>query len=460
MSKNSRFASRRLGTLLLAALLAAVMAACTTAPPEDDDDDIPGTLVVLVNGLPAGAQGAVSVSGTGSFSEQLTESDTLGGLAVGTYVVSAADVDFEGVDYAGSVTGSPADVTSGGVTTVTVTYAATSVAPGSLTVTIDGLPGGVDADVTVDGPSGTQTVTATGTLTGLEPGVYTVTADDVDDDGDVYAATVAGSPVTVPAGGAAAVGVSYAFLDPTAFGSLAVTISGLPAGVDPVVNVSGPGGFDQDLTASATLSDLTPGNYVVTAQDVTDDGLTYTGQIDSSPVLVIPEETSEVSVTYLAVAPNDGDSAINPAWSALFRNTSGAPVRVEEALFNAADPLDVKGIQIANEIGDPEDPGDWLGFGLVHGQGAVTSVEISLECLTEYEGGSPIRVELRTEAGAKLGQTITCDTSRTISVPTVGGTPKYLLSIIPTFTDPYFMQYVVSVDVFCFQACVYQPYEP
>lgn len=459
MNTSKFHANTRLATLLVLALLTAVLAACTPAPPEQDDD-VSGTLVVIVNGLPVGAEAAVSVSGTGGYSEQLTASDTLGGLVVGTYFVSATDVDFEGIEYAGSVTGSPANVTPNGVATATVTYAATSVAPGSLDVAVAGLPGGVDAAITVDGPSGTQIVTASDTLVGLEPGVYTVTAADVDDGGDVYAATVVSSPVTVPAGGAAAVSVSYSFLDPTAFGSLAVTITGLPVGVEADVSVSGPGGFAADLTASATLTDLTPGNYDVAAQDVSDDGLSYTAVIETSPVLVIPEATSAVSVTYLPVAVDDGDSPIDPAWIALFRNTSGAPVRVEEALFNGADPLDVKGIQIANEIGDPEDPGDWLAFELIHGQGAVTAIDITLECLTEYVGGSPIRVELRDESGAKLGQTITCDSTRKISIPAVGGTPEYLLSIVPTFSQPYYMQYVVSVDAFCFQACVYQPYEP
>ncbi len=50
-------------------------------------------------------------------------------------------------------------------------------APGTLQVTISGLPAGTDADVTVNGPYGfSQTLTATQTLTGLRPGPYAVIA--------------------------------------------------------------------------------------------------------------------------------------------------------------------------------------------------------------------------------------------------------------------------------------------
>ena len=445
----------RLTLAWLLAALVAVLAACTTGQPVDDS---PGTLVVLVNGLPAGAQGTVNVAGPG-FSEELTSSDTLAGLTAGNYLVTAATVSFEGVDYAASVSGSPAAVTPNGVATATVTYAATSDAPGDLLVTVTGLPDGVEGAVTVTGPAGTEQLTATATLADVQPGIYTVTAADVDDGGDIYAATVTGSPATVPAGGSTSVTVTYSFLDPAAFGSLAVAISGLPAATGAAVNVTGPGGFDQDLDASDTLANLTPGFYVVSGADVSAGGISYTAVVETSPVLVIPDATAAVSVTYLPVAPDDGDAQSNPGWSAKFRATSGNPVTVSEILFNSAAPLDVKGLQLVNVIGDPEDPGDWLEFELVHGQGQVTQVSFELECLTAYTGGSPIRVELRDDDGAKLGTSVTCNTSANIAIPNEG-TADYLVSVIPTVTAPYYMEYVLSIDAFCFQACAYQPFEP
>ena len=440
----------------LAVVLVGALTACSTTPPPEDDS--PGTLVVLVNGLPTGAEGEVTVTGPASFNEQLTASETLGALTPGSYSVSASDVDYAGISYAAAVTGSPANVSSNDVVTATVSYTAASVEPGDLTVTITGLPGGVGASVTVTGPSGSEQLTASGTLTDIDPGVYTVTAANVNDAGDVYAASIDTSPVTVPADGLASVTVTYTFLDPNEVGSLTVTISGLPAGTDAAVNVSGTA-YDQDLTASSTLANLVPGFYDVTGSDVTADGLTYSAVVTTSPVLVIPDDTANVDVQYLAVAPDDGDAQSNPGWSAQFRNTSGAPVSVAGILFNAAAPLDVKGIQIIDQIGDPEDPGDWLEFRLVHGEGEVSSVEFDLECVTSYSGSSPIRMELRDDEGAKLGQTVTCDGSATIAIPNEG-TADYLVAVIPNTSAPFYMEYVLSVDAFCFQACAYQPYDP
>ncbi len=46
-------------------------------------------------------------------------------------------------------------------------------------------------------------------------------------------------------------------------GSLTVTVSGLPGGVVAAVSVTGPGGYSATVTATQTLSNLTPGSYTV-----------------------------------------------------------------------------------------------------------------------------------------------------------------------------------------------------
>src|SRR5678815_706324 len=51
-------------------------------------------------------------------------------------------------------------------------------------------------------------------------------------------------------------------------GSLTVTVIGLPSGVSPSVTVTGPSGFSRTITASETLTALTPGSYTVTAATV------------------------------------------------------------------------------------------------------------------------------------------------------------------------------------------------
>ncbi len=51
-------------------------------------------------------------------------------------------------------------------------------------------------------------------------------------------------------------------------GSLTVTVSGLPGGVDASVLVTGPGGYSATLAGTGTLSNLTPGSYTVAGADV------------------------------------------------------------------------------------------------------------------------------------------------------------------------------------------------
>ena len=68
---------------------------------------------------------------------------------------------------------------------------------------------------------------------------------------------------------------------PSTTGSLAVTISGLPGAANAGVTVTGPGNFNQVVTATQTLTGLAPGNYIVTASNVTvsqlDSGVTDLG---------------------------------------------------------------------------------------------------------------------------------------------------------------------------------------
>jgi len=454
---SSKWRSGTKAALLLTLVLSLAACQTGTTPPEEEAGF--GSLAVAVSGLPVGAAADVTVTGPGGFSEKVTATDTLGGLPEGSYAIAAADVTAGGVQYAASVNPANVNVHADDVAVTAVTYAAVSTEPGSLEVTITGLPGGVDADVDVSGPDGfAETATASVTFDEVEPGVYTVTAAQVDDGGDVYAPTVTGSPATVSAGGSAQVSVTYTFLDPAQTGTLQVDISGLPGGVSADVDVTGPG-FAETLTASETFAGLTPGFYDTVANDVVDGGLTYTATVEPSSALVIPDATTVVQVTYLPVAPNDGDSASVPGLSARFRNTGAAPVAVDQLLFNDPEDINVKGLQLSERIGDPEDPGDFILFELVHGEGEVSSVEFTLEC-SEPSSPSPIKAELRNEDGAKLGTTITCGQTKSIAIPTEGGTPSYLLSILPNFTEPYYTEYVMSIDAFCFQACVYQPYEP
>ena len=133
----------------------------------------------------------------------------------------------------------------------------------SLTVSVLGLPGGSSASITVTGPGGfSQPVTATHTFTQLTRGTYTIAATNV----TVGTSDYQPSPQTqtVVVNGSTNASVSYGPVT----GNLTVTINGLGTSSTAAVTVTGPG-YTQSVTATTTLTGLTPGVYSITAQNVT-----------------------------------------------------------------------------------------------------------------------------------------------------------------------------------------------
>lgn len=63
-------------------------------------------------------------------------------------------------------------------------------------------------------------------------------------------------------------------------GDLVVTINGLPGGAPAVVRVTGPGGYDQHVTATTTLQGLAPGDYTIIVNSVH-----FSGAVYSAPTL-------------------------------------------------------------------------------------------------------------------------------------------------------------------------------
>jgi hypothetical protein len=335
--------------------------------------------------------------------------------------------------------------------------------PGALEVTVTGL-GGIDAIVNVTGPGGfDELVTASTTFVGIEPGSYSVTAQTVVDGGDTYEPTVSDPTVDVPEGGTASVTVTYVRqADP---GALEVTIDGLGAGVDGDVTVTGPGGFTAQLTATDTLNDLVPGTYSITAASVQDGGQTYTATVVPDEVEVPEGATASTTVTYaLAPLADDGDSEVDPGIWAQFRVTAGAPVWVDRMLFNEDDVLDVKGIELRNEVGEPDDPEDWLQFGLVHGDSDTTTISVTLECSVQLEDGAPPatiigRAEVR-DLDGDVVDLILCGDTESVVIDNLGGSTDHQIRVYAATSNDYYVRYVLSVNAYCFQQCDYQPLEP
>ncbi len=97
---------------------------------------------------------------------------------------------------------------------------------GTLAVTINGLPSGTDAAVSVSGPNGySQSLTATGNLSGLPPGTYTISAQDVvATGGTTYTPAPVSQDASVQAGLTARVSVTYS---PPSSGDLNLRIDGM-----------------------------------------------------------------------------------------------------------------------------------------------------------------------------------------------------------------------------------------
>jgi glucose/arabinose dehydrogenase len=163
---------------------------------------------------------------------------------------------------------------------------------GTLEITITGVPAGQAAAVTVAGPGNfSRGVTASTTLNDLEPGSYTVTAANIDAADSRWSPTPATQAVTVNAGpGATTASVTYALVT----ARLAVTISGLPNGVNANVTVSGPNGYTNALTSSTAINLLTPGAYTITAADVTSGATTYR-PAPTTQTLQLPASTTQVA---------------------------------------------------------------------------------------------------------------------------------------------------------------------
>lgn len=92
-------------------------------------------------------------------------------------------------------------------------------------------------------------------------------------------------------------------------GNLSITVAGLPAGTAAAVTVTGPDGFDQSVTGTQTLSQLTPGVYTIAAGNVQVGATTYAGSPASQTVSV--NSSASASVIYSASNPNLGSLLVN-----------------------------------------------------------------------------------------------------------------------------------------------------
>jgi Metallo-peptidase family M12B Reprolysin-like len=145
---------------------------------------------------------------------------------------------------------------------------------GGIDLTVQGLPGGVSAAIQISGSGGySYAVTSSETITGLAPGSYNLASTMVSSGDWEYTPTAPSQNIMIGAGAPRPTSVNYT--GTITRGSLAVSLTGVPAGGSGAVLVTGPNQYSQSVTQTDTLSSLVPGNYVVTAAVINEGGTEY-----------------------------------------------------------------------------------------------------------------------------------------------------------------------------------------
>lgn len=179
-------------------------------------------LEITVN-APSGVTPDVQVTGPGTDSSiKTTGPTTLTDKEPGDYTITVKKVLANGIGYTGG--GATVKVEAGKKSSYTVDYAASS---GKIRVTLNGLPGGLNAEVNLKKPDNTNLnsapINAETTLEDVPPGTYTIEAPNRIQGASTYASAQNGATVTVVAGEEAGVNVVYT-LNP---GSATIDVAGL-----------------------------------------------------------------------------------------------------------------------------------------------------------------------------------------------------------------------------------------
>lgn len=277
----------------LSSLLALLVAACGGGGGGGGTGEDRAQLQMTVTGLPAGTAATVTVTGPNGFNRSVSASGAITGLEPGTYAIAATSTENDTARYVPTPFSQSVTLAEGETRPAEVTYA---VSTGRITVSITGLPPGVDASVrVVRAPAFAQTLSASATLSKLLPGTYTVTADTIESGGTTYP----GTPYTRTVGVVASYTPAQA---PVAYGpqpgSLRVTINGLPPAIPASVTVTGPGGYNQVVTSTTTLEPLESGTYTVAAVATTSGGDVFNPAPTTQQVNVSTGAQSQATVTY------------------------------------------------------------------------------------------------------------------------------------------------------------------
>lgn len=301
---NARF-MRRFPTRFALFCVLSLLSACaggdspsgpSAPPPPPTAAPIPpGVLSLSVAGLPTGTNAEITVVGA-AFSRTATGTVSWVDVPAGQYTITVRPVRTADGTFAATPSTVAVTVVSGSTpASATITYLPL---PSAIDLSITGVPGGVDAAVTVSAPGGGDLAVATSRLLSTaSAGRWRVAAGALMSGGFRYTPSPAAIDTLVLSGDTARVAVRY----DVSSGALAVALTGLPAGLAGAVQVTGPEGFTRALTATSTLTELTPGAYRLIATAVVAGGITYRPAADTINVTVNASLTAApATVAYAA----------------------------------------------------------------------------------------------------------------------------------------------------------------
>jgi hypothetical protein len=137
---------------------------------------------------------------------------------------------------------------------------------GSLSFTVQGLPTGTAAQVTLKGPANfSRVLNGTEVVASLKPGEYTLTGTSVFNGSARYTPMPDSLSITIPKS-ETPVEASFQYL--LTSGGLTVTIGGAPQGAAPSIRVTGPKGFNRTIEETTTFDGLDVGTYTIFAQEL------------------------------------------------------------------------------------------------------------------------------------------------------------------------------------------------
>ena len=305
--------SRRLALLSVVTLLSACAggdsSSGATAPIP------PGVLSLDVTGLPTGTNADITVAGA-AFSRAATGTTSWADVPTGQHTITVRPVRTAEGSYVATPSTFTVTVVRGSTpSTAAITY---TPAPSAIDLSIVGVPSGVDAPVVVSAPAGGDiAVTASRLLSNASAGRWKVAAGPLLSGGFRYTPSPAAVDTILLHGDTARVALRYN----VSSGALAVALTGLPAGTAGAVQVTGPDGFTRAVTATATLTELTPGAYRVIATAIAVGGITYRPVTDTVTVQVAASLTAAPAT--VAYAAQVGRIAVT---------TSGLPANAAPAM--------------------------------------------------------------------------------------------------------------------------------